>query len=321
MQTSLKFIVLLLLSFYACKSNKQVNSAKSQHGKFTVKSTTKAGQSIDLIGTVKDLDTQEPIVGANFTLTNDKGTSLGAVTNLEGFLSIKNMASGVYSLTITSMDYQEIKTTIEIKPNTGYEINVALARYIKQVEKPIIYLYPTQKQPIHVKLNYQGTLTHTYPKYPNSGWSMLAEPNGMLWDEKGMEYYALFWEGTPNRQLIPQDGFVVAGKETAAFLEEKLAYLGLNRREANEFMMYWLPRMENNPFNFIHFSGKAYEHQAELIITPKPETTIRVMMLTQPLKSTLEFPLQDLTPLKKSRKGFTLVEWGGTVINSIIDNS
>jgi hypothetical protein len=140
-----------------------------------------------------------------------------------------------------------------------------------------------------------------------------------LWDENNQEYYALFWEGNPARQIIPQDGFIVSGKETASFLEEKLAYLGLNRREANEFIMYWLPRMANNPYNFIHFSGKPYEEQAALEITPTPETIIRVMMLTQPLESKMDYPLQDLRNLKKTRKGFTVVEWGGSEIKSIIE--
>ncbi len=135
-----------------------------------------------------------------------------------------------------------------------------------------------------------------------------------------MEYYALFWEGAPNQQIVPKDGFVVSGKETAAFLEEKLAYLGLNRREANEFIMYWLPGMEDNPFNLIHFAGEQYEEQAELIITPRPDSRIRVMMLTQPFNSKVNFPLQDLSSLKKIRRGFTVVEWGGAVIHSIKEN-
>lgn len=122
-------------------------------------------------------------------------------------------------------------------------------------------------------------------------------------------------DGHSSKQIIPQDGFIVPSKETVTFLEEKLAYLGLNRREANEFIMYWLPRMENNAYNFIHFSGKQYEELAELEITPKPETIIRVMMLTQPLKSRMDYPLQDLSTLKKIRKCFTFVEWGGSIID------
>jgi hypothetical protein len=116
-------------------------------------------------------------------------------------------------------------------------------------------------------------------------------------------------------------GFVVAGKETAGFLEEKLAFFGLNRREANEFILHWLPRMEDNASNLIHFSGKAYEEEAKLTITPTPESIIRVMMLTQPLKTKIELPLQDLSRLKKIRRGFTGVEWGGAEVDIVEQGS
>jgi hypothetical protein len=39
--------------------------------------------------------------------------------------------------------------------------------------------------------------------------------------------------------------------------------------------------MENNPYNLIHFAGDDYEKLAVQNIVPKPETMIRVMMLTQ----------------------------------------
>ena len=57
---------------------------------------------------------------------------------------------------------------------------------------------------------------------------------------------------------------------------------------------------------------------AELKITPQPETIIRVMMLTRPLTNKIDVPLQDLKPLHKTRKGFTVVEWGGSELNHTI---
>jgi hypothetical protein len=77
--------------------------------------------------------------------------------------------------------------------------------------------------------------------------------------------------------------------------------------------------MENNPYNLIHFAGDDYEKMAVLNIAPKPETMIRVMMLTQALDHKISYPLQDITPLKKTRKGYTAVEWGGSVIERIPD--
>ena len=36
--------------------------------------------------------------------------------------------------------------------------------------------------------------------------------------------------------------------------EEKLAILGLNEREAEEFIIYWLPKLESNKYNYIRFA-------------------------------------------------------------------
>jgi len=40
-------------------------------------------------------------------------------------------------------------------------------------------------------------------------------------------------------------------------------------------------------------------------------------MLTQALESKVDFPLQDISALKKTRKGFTVVEWGGSATHIV----
>ncbi len=176
--------------------------------------------------------------------------------------------------------------------------------------KPIIYLYPEETQNIEVELDYDGEVTHTYPKY-NNGWKVKAEPDGTLFDENNKEYYALYWEGIPNKDYSIKEGFVVAGEETIGFLEDALSKLGLNRKEANEFIIYWLPKMENNPYNMIHFSTTQYEEIAKLKIKPEPESIIRIMMVFKPLDYPIKIKKQNLNSLGKERKGYTIVEWGG----------
>jgi hypothetical protein len=183
--------------------------------------------------------------------------------------------------------------------------------------KPIIYLYPEKEIVVDVKLDLKGELTHTYPKY-NDGWKVKASPEGTLVDASGKEYYALYWEGNNERKFNLKEGFVVPGEKTAEFLEASLDTLGLNRREANEFIVFWLPILERNPFNLIHFSTDQYEEIAKLKVSPQPETMIRVMMVYKPLAAPIEIPLQDLSALKKERKGFTVVEWGGSLLKSKI---
>ncbi|MGH1335467.1 MAG: hypothetical protein ACRBFS_05010 [Aureispira sp.] len=179
------------------------------------------------------------------------------------------------------------------------------------VRKPVIYLYPTTKQDIAVQLDFKGELIHSYPAYPlSTGWKVQAQPNGTLTDlQTGKEYGYLFWEGSSNYHYQAPTGFVVEGAATADFLDEKLAILGLNRTEATDFITYWLPELESSPYNLIHFSTTAYQKQAPLVITPQPETIIRVFMVYQPLAAPILIPTQQLEA--SQRQGFTVVEWGG----------
>ena len=182
---------------------------------------------------------------------------------------------------------------------------------IPTAAKPVIYLYPETETDVSVKLNYDGQLTCTYPAYEN-GWSVTAAPDGTLTDKKGQTYNYLYWEGKTDVQYDFSSGFCVAGADTAAFLEDALEKLGLNRREANEFIVYWLPLMEENPWNLISFQTDAYTDHAELNISPAPDTLIRVFMAWKPLTQAAEIPAQNLTA--PARSGFTVIEWGGSQI-------
>ena len=102
------------------------------------------------------------------------------------------------------------------------------------------------------------------------------------------------------------------GSDTAQFLETALEKLGLNRREANEFIVYWLPQMEQNPYNIISFQTDVYTDAAKLEIEPAPDTIIRVFMTWQASDAFADIPEQELSA--PVRTGFTAVEWGGTEI-------
>ena len=175
-------------------------------------------------------------------------------------------------------------------------------------EKPVIYLYPEAETDVTVRLDYAGDLTCTYPAY-DGAWRVAAAPDGTLTDERGQTYRYLYWEGVDDVQYDFSEGFCVPGEETAAFLEDALAQLGLTRAEANEFIIYWLPQMEQNAYNLISFQQSAYTDAARLTITPQPDTLLRVFMAWKPLTKAVEIAPQTLTA--PERTGFTAVEWGG----------
>jgi len=177
--------------------------------------------------------------------------------------------------------------------------------------KPVIYLYPTKPTDISVTLDFDGALTSTYPAY-NGGWHVTAYPDGTLYDADGKAYNYLYWEGKTDTAYDFSEGFCVEAADTAAFLEDALDQLGLTRREANEFIVYWLPLMEENPYNLISFQTDIYTDTAQLHVTPAPDTVIRVFMAWKPSQTAIETKPQTLKA--PNREGFTLVEWGGAKI-------
>lgn len=181
------------------------------------------------------------------------------------------------------------------------------------VGKPVIYLYPQEEKSVDVKLDFKWQLLVTYPAYDN-GWSVIAQPDGTLRNTAdGREYSYLFWEWIYPHDWDLSTGFVVRGKDTVAFLQDKLSKLGLTPREYNEFIVYWYPLMKDNPYNLVHFAGTEYTDAAKLTITPKPDSLLRVFMVYKPLSEKREVTEQTLPSFE--RTGFTVVEWGGTKIS------
>ena len=178
-------------------------------------------------------------------------------------------------------------------------------------EKPVDYLYPETEMEVTVKLDYDGELTCTYPAY-DGGWTVTARPDGTLTDGRGQTYSYLYWEGVDHTAYDFSQGFCVSGADTAAFLEDALEQLGLTRREANEFIVYWLPRMEQNPYNLIAFQSDAYTDHARLTVTPEPDSMLRVFMAWKSLEHPIDIPAQDLPAF--NRTGFAVVEWGGAEV-------
>ena len=179
-------------------------------------------------------------------------------------------------------------------------------------EKPIIYLYPENEQEVSVTLSDPDLIDCSYPVY-GEGWNVIARPDGSLMDTRtGRSLYALYYESDLKTFPVLDSGFVVKGEDSAASLEEKLSHLGLTNREAEEFIVYWLPCLEAHSYNLIHFMTEdEIASQMDMDVDPAPDTEIRVWMAFKDLDHPIDIEEQVLPDIPE-RRGFTLVEWGGT---------
>jgi len=96
-------------------------------------------------------------------------------------------------------------------------------------------------------------------------------------------------------------------------LDLKLKILGLNDRESQEFIIYWLPKLSKNKYNLIRFASlDEINKMMPLEIDPKPDSLIRVLMEYKPINKNINIKEEKL--VSPVRHGFTAVEWGGTLV-------
>ena len=178
------------------------------------------------------------------------------------------------------------------------------------VGKPVIYLYPAEPTEVTVRFEKPENLMTTYPKYSGE-WRVFADTDGTLTDASGRQYYALFFDEARTFDVDFSTGFYVTANDAIPFLEEKLAALGFTEREADEFIMFWLPVLEKNGQSLVYFEQTA-ERDAEcpIEISPAPESVLRVIIHIKKVDAPALIEAQTLVPCE--RRGFTVVEWGGT---------
>ncbi len=252
-----------------------------------------------------------------------------AITNEKGeyrFL-IKSSDTSLYAHQVNCEEIIIYK--YDFKSQHAVEIDFYMfKRYIepRPVRKPVIYLYPEKEQDISIILNPKGNLTFTYPQLKES-WTVNASPNGEL-SYNNRIYPYLFWEAeqdnltftTNENGMLP--GFLTTTDTIVEFLEDKLTQIGLNNKEQADFITFWAPQMINKKQLFIQFLiDDEYEQNiSSMNITPKPTSTKRVYMLYQEIGVEDDFTpyIEQLLP-SFTRKGYTMIEWGGTEIPSKIN--
>ena len=251
------------------------------------------------------------VVADEITMHLGPDTSYGTVTTIPKKTVLTELGVQNHNDNWAFTEYEGQYGWIQMIANNGdtqFIVNYPAA------DKPVIYLYPENETDVHVELELtEADLSTTYPRYDN-GWDVVAYPDGTLLNQAdGTHHRYLFWDAVNCRTRFDfSEGFCVAGSDTESFLKEKLTYMGLTEEEMNEFIVYWLPRMEHNAYNLISFQGDAYTDSAKLNITPAPDSMLRIFMTYVPLENAVAIEPQQLSAFE--RKGFTVIEWGGSEI-------
>ncbi|NBD73961.1 hypothetical protein GVX82_02880 [Patescibacteria group bacterium] len=176
--------------------------------------------------------------------------------------------------------------------------------------KPVIYLYPEETTEVRVEVGARVTVSD--PPY-GEGWEVVAHPDGTL-EHNGAEYDSLFWDGIGDG-VYPavSKGVIVPRGEVERTLTQHLTTFGFTDREQRDFLEYWLPRMPETPYVRLSWLGTdEMDTLAPLTVTPQPDTVIRVFLDYAGVESPYPLEPQRIAPF--ARNGYTLVEWGGLLV-------
>ena len=277
--------------------------------------TTDTFAKILISGKITDCESV-PLMGV---VVETKGSKAG-VSSFDGSYKILVLDSNAvikYSL----IEFEPIKIKVGKRKRINVKLESNKPLYSNPyVDKPVIYLYPETESMISLKVNTKFQLKTTYPLYKN-GWKVLANPDGKIKNlEDNKEYSYLFWEGNKtysDEETHYSKGFIVSGDSAITFLQRVLSQMGLKPNEYNEFIVFWLPILQSNKLNFVYFkTGEEYNTISTNTVHPKADVEIRVFMEFKKIDASFDLvPQSFITPI---RKGFTLVEWGGTELKQAI---
>ncbi len=254
---------------------------------------------------------EEMVANAKKTQMNEKELKEYVLTNVNSHSM--NVEFSNTSLTKCEkeelLDYLQYNVINDITPRLYTYIDEEYYSVAMGAEKPVIYIYDNQKETINLSLHFKdnGKVTLAYPEYRDVWQVETTGTNTMMFD--GREYRYLYYEADVYMDMDMRTGFVVRKEDSAKFLEEKLAYMGLTDLEINDFITYWLPYLNEYPYNFIHFANDAYDEAVQIDTDKDFDSMIRIFMVYKGLNEEVEVEPQMLKAAKRS--GTTLVEWGG----------
>lgn len=202
--------------------------------------------------------------------------------------------------------------------------------------KPALYFYPEKPTDLNVKLALDGKLTVSDPVYdPVSGWNVKAYPNGEL-SVISNQLSAENILATENRQLktnypylyyeadikgidIPKEGWVVRKSEVGSRISAIMNTLGFNAKETGDFLEYWMPRLTGKPYYFITLLPQDQINSKEALnMSVTPDTLIRARFIFEGLDVPVFAEPLHISPI--TRTGFTVTDWGGTLLGTSCDD-
>ncbi len=175
------------------------------------------------------------------------------------------------------------------------------------VYKPNLYIYPKEKMDLSVKLLFPkgGKILISIPEY-GAGWNVSVDTNGLINDSCSY----LFYESTQPDIWQREYGWIIQADDLEAFFRQNMTDYGFKGREIDDFIDYWIPRLNEYPFYSIYPQTKTLiDDVIELDFSKQPDNILRLFYV---IKGHNQFQEQLLAPEIDgfSRDAYFVTEWG-----------
>ena len=156
--------------------------------------------------------------------------------------------------------------------------------------KPNIYIYPEQNIQLNLELSFPigGRILVSIPDY-GDGWNVSVDTNGLINDS----YSYLFYESYQPDIWQRDNGWIVEKTELESFFRENMINYGFDGQEIEDFIEYWIPRLDRFSYYSIFPQTKELINEAiEFSFSIEPDNILRLFYV---IKGFDEIPSSNLT--------------------------
>ncbi len=219
-----------------------------------------------------------------------------------------------------AIDIENGQYTFSINPDTSHpicedlQIDVAsdykdlYAYYDISIDKPNIYIYPKESTILDVSLEFPqgGKIVKSIPEYGDGWKNLTVEPNGMINDQ----YEFLFYESRQQDYCQYYNGWVIKRENLPTFFNDNMKATGFNEKEINDFIEYWVPRLNKYNYYALYPQYKNdIDKLVKLEISEKPDNILRLFYVIDGIDEKIDLTEPNIPEFDRS--GFVVTEWGG----------
>ncbi|HBL77651.1 MAG: hypothetical protein A2W90_02935 [Bacteroidetes bacterium GWF2_42_66] len=174
------------------------------------------------------------------------------------------------------------------------------------VLKPNIYVYPTRKIDLCLKINFPlgGNIIESIPQY-NQGWCVHVDTTGKI----DNQYSYLFYESKQPDVFQYKKGWCITRANLKSFFEENMSMYNFSQQEIKDFTDYWISLLiEDNYYNIYPQTNAIIDTAIQLDFSVQPDNVGRLFYGIVGVNKYQQIDQPMVVPFL--RNDFYIMEWG-----------